>query len=37
VQGSPADIGGYYQPVVAKADAVMRPSKTFNQALANLS
>ncbi|WP_406474226.1 NADP-dependent isocitrate dehydrogenase [Streptomyces platensis] len=37
VQGSPADIGGYYQPVVAKADAVMRPSKTLNQALANLS
>ncbi|WP_435603062.1 NADP-dependent isocitrate dehydrogenase [Streptomyces sp. bgisy130] len=36
VQGSPADIGGYYQPVVAKADAVMRPSKTLNQALANL-
>ncbi|MCZ1011033.1 NADP-dependent isocitrate dehydrogenase [Streptomyces lydicus] len=37
VQGSPADIGGYYQPVVAKADAVMRPSKTLNQALAGLS
>ncbi|WP_405836681.1 NADP-dependent isocitrate dehydrogenase [Streptomyces platensis] len=37
VQGSPVDIGGYYQPVVAKADAVMRPSKTLNQALANLS
>ncbi|MFE7542993.1 NADP-dependent isocitrate dehydrogenase [Streptomyces platensis] len=36
VQGSPVDIGGYYQPVVAKADAVMRPSKTLNQALANL-
>ncbi|MFE1171930.1 NADP-dependent isocitrate dehydrogenase [Streptomyces sp. NPDC058773] len=37
VQGSPADIGGYYQPTIAKADAVMRPSKTFNQALASLS
>ncbi|WP_030544131.1 NADP-dependent isocitrate dehydrogenase [Streptomyces albus] len=37
VQGSPADIGGYYQPDPAKASAVMRPSKTFNQALANLS
>ncbi|MFJ8074257.1 NADP-dependent isocitrate dehydrogenase [Streptomyces sp. NPDC096176] len=37
VQGSPADIGGYYQPDVAKASAVMRPSKTFNQALATLS
>ncbi len=37
VQGSPADIGGYYQPDAAKAAAVMRPSATFNQALANLS
>ncbi|MEU8682703.1 NADP-dependent isocitrate dehydrogenase [Streptomyces sp. NPDC048611] len=37
VQGSPAEIGGYYQPAVAKADAVMRPSKTLNQALASLS
>jgi isocitrate dehydrogenase len=36
VQGSPADIGGYYQPDPAKASAVMRPSKTFNQALAML-
>ncbi|WP_240139103.1 NADP-dependent isocitrate dehydrogenase [Streptomyces sp. MUM 178J] len=37
VQGSPADIGGYYQPEVAKASAVMRPSQTFNQALASLA
>ncbi|WEV24523.1 NADP-dependent isocitrate dehydrogenase [Streptomyces sp. 71268] len=37
VQGSPADIGGYYQPVPAKAAAVMRPSKTLNQALATLA
>ncbi|MEU8998198.1 NADP-dependent isocitrate dehydrogenase [Streptomyces caniferus] len=37
VQGSPADIGGYFQPVVAKAAAVMRPSATFNEALATLS
>ncbi|WP_030783079.1 NADP-dependent isocitrate dehydrogenase [Streptomyces sp. NRRL S-920] len=37
VQGSPADIGGYYQPDVAKASAVMRPSATLNQALAILS
>ena len=37
VQGSPVDIGAYYQPDVAKAEAVMRPSKTLNQALANLS
>lgn len=37
VQGSPADIGGYYQPAVEKASAVMRPSATLNQALATLS
>ncbi|MEV5777494.1 NADP-dependent isocitrate dehydrogenase [Streptomyces antimycoticus] len=36
VQGSPADIGGYYQPDPAKAAAVMRPSATLNQALATL-
>ncbi|MEU9147796.1 NADP-dependent isocitrate dehydrogenase [Streptomyces sp. NPDC048349] len=36
VQGSPADIGGYYQPDPAKAAAVMRPSATLNQALALL-
>ncbi|MGW7238565.1 NADP-dependent isocitrate dehydrogenase [Streptomyces sp. NPDC054804] len=36
VQGSPADIGGYYQPDKAKADAVMRPSATWNAALASL-
>ncbi|MEE1754646.1 NADP-dependent isocitrate dehydrogenase [Streptomyces sp. SP18CS02] len=36
VQGSPADIGGYYQPDVTKASAIMRPSKTLNQALATL-
>jgi isocitrate dehydrogenase len=36
VQGSPADIGGYYQPDPAKAAAVMRPSATFNEALAAL-
>ncbi|GAB3100054.1 NADP-dependent isocitrate dehydrogenase [Isoptericola nanjingensis] len=33
VQGSPADIGGYYRPDAAKAAAVMRPSATFNTAL----
>ncbi|MEW1754682.1 NADP-dependent isocitrate dehydrogenase [Streptomyces angustmyceticus] len=37
VQGSPADIGGYFQPSVDKAAAVMRPSTTLNQALATLS
>jgi isocitrate dehydrogenase len=30
VQGSPADVGGYYRPDPAKADAVMRPSPTLN-------
>ena len=33
VQGSPADIGGYYQPDPARAAAVMRPSATFNEAI----
>ncbi|MFE3683514.1 NADP-dependent isocitrate dehydrogenase [Streptomyces sp. NPDC059095] len=37
VQGSPVDIGGYYQPDAAKASAVMRPSKTLNQAIATLA
>ena len=32
VQGKPADIGGYYLPDDEKAAAVMRPSKTFNDA-----
>ncbi|MGW1770895.1 NADP-dependent isocitrate dehydrogenase [Streptomyces sp. NPDC002104] len=36
VQGSPADIGGYYQPDAAKASAIMRPSATLNAALALL-
>ncbi|WP_327237938.1 NADP-dependent isocitrate dehydrogenase [Streptomyces sp. NBC_01317] len=36
VQGKPADIGGYYRPDPVKAAAVMRPSATFNQALATL-
>lgn len=37
VQGSPADIGGYYRPDDAKADQVMRPSATLNEALATLT
>ncbi|MEU9119053.1 NADP-dependent isocitrate dehydrogenase [Streptomyces sp. NPDC048506] len=37
VQGSPADIGGYYQPDPVKAAAVMRPSATFNQAVDGLA
>ncbi|MCZ4123030.1 NADP-dependent isocitrate dehydrogenase [Streptomyces sp. H39-S7] len=36
VQGSPTDIGSYYRPDDAKASAVMRPSKTFNDAIATL-
>ncbi|MEU2436766.1 NADP-dependent isocitrate dehydrogenase [Streptomyces rubradiris] len=37
VQGEPAEIGGYYQVDKAKADAVMRPSATWNEVLASLS
>jgi isocitrate dehydrogenase len=36
VQGSAVDIGGYYRPDVEKVTAVMRPSPTFNEALASL-
>jgi isocitrate dehydrogenase len=36
VQGSSVDIGGYYQLDSEKADAVMRPSKTLNDALASV-
>ena len=36
VQGKPADIGGYYLPDVEKVDAVMRPSATFNAAIASV-
>jgi isocitrate dehydrogenase len=34
VQGKPVDIGGYYLADAAKCEAVMRPSSTFNAALA---
>ncbi|KQY04598.1 isocitrate dehydrogenase [Mycobacterium sp. Root135] len=33
VQGDSVDIGGYYYPDPEKVTAVMRPSKTFNEAL----
>jgi isocitrate dehydrogenase len=33
VQGQPADLGGYYWVDGDKADAVMRPSRTFNAAI----
>jgi len=36
VQGSPVDVGGYYSPDQKLADAAMRPSATFNAALALL-
>ena len=36
VQGSPADIGGYYRPDDDQAAAVMRPSKTLNETLSVL-
>jgi isocitrate dehydrogenase len=37
VQGKRADIGGYYYVDKAKTDAVMRPSATFNAALAEFA
>ena len=37
IQGKPVDIGGYYQPDPAKLAQVMRPSKTFNDALAKVA
>jgi isocitrate dehydrogenase len=36
VQGHPVDLGGYYRPDDALATAVMRPSQTFNDAIASL-
>lgn len=35
-QGAPVDVGGYYSPDPALAAKAMRPSETFNQALADL-
>jgi isocitrate dehydrogenase len=37
VQGAPVDLGGYYRPDPEKTTAVMRPSATFNDALAELT
>ncbi len=31
VEGKPSDVGGYFRPDDAKAEAAMRPSKTFNE------
>jgi len=36
VQGKPVDIGGYYRPDLDQVSSAMRPSATFNQALAAL-
>ena len=36
VQGKPVDIGGYYQPDQAKANAALRPSATLNAVLAGI-
>ena len=36
VQGKPVDIGGYFKPSPERLSMVMRPSKTFNEALATL-
>ncbi|CAL93763.1 NADP-dependent isocitrate dehydrogenase [Azoarcus olearius] len=37
VQGKPAEIGGYYRVDVEKCTAVMRPSATFNAAIASIA
>jgi isocitrate dehydrogenase len=37
VQGHPVDLGGYYKPDAVKTTEIMRPSKTFNEALATLT
>ena len=36
VQGQPVDIGGYYHPDQAKAEAALRPSATLNAVLAGI-
>ncbi|HEY5780436.1 MAG TPA: NADP-dependent isocitrate dehydrogenase, partial [Lysobacter sp.] len=37
VQGKPVDIGGYYHPDLGQVSKAMRPSATFNAAVAGLS
>lgn len=37
VQGKPVDLGGYYRPDPKQCEAAMRPSATFNAALAEWS
>ncbi|NCN23157.1 MAG: NADP-dependent isocitrate dehydrogenase, partial [Gallionella sp.] len=36
-QGKPVDMGGYYHPDFARTSGAMRPSATFNAALASIS
>ena len=36
VQGQPVDLGGYYLPDAERANSAMRPSETFNEALAGV-
>ncbi|MCF7787600.1 MAG: NADP-dependent isocitrate dehydrogenase [Prosthecobacter sp.] len=36
VQGNPVEVGGYYKPDLAKANAALRPSATFNAILAKV-
>jgi len=36
VQGNPVEVGGYYKPDNAKADAALRPSATLNGILAGV-
>jgi len=36
-QGKPVDIGGYYKPNIELATKAMRPSETFNAAIAELA
>ena len=36
MQGEAVDLGGYYRVDRDKATAVMRPSETFNDAIASL-
>ena len=36
VQGTPVDVGGYYQPNPAKANTALRPSATLNEVLAGV-
>ncbi|HEY0197503.1 MAG TPA: NADP-dependent isocitrate dehydrogenase, partial [Rhodanobacter sp.] len=36
-QGKPVDIGGYYHPNLKRVSDAMRPSATFNAALAALA